>query len=42
MVLKTWRIAPGEANTWSMRVLGMKGSALLHHQIAAPMAVHAL
>jgi predicted dehydrogenase len=27
MVLKTWRIAPGEANTWSIRVLGMKGSA---------------
>jgi predicted dehydrogenase len=28
MVLKTWRIAPGEANTWSLRVLGMNGSAL--------------
>lgn len=28
MVLKTWRIAPGEANTWSLRVLGMTGSAL--------------
>jgi predicted dehydrogenase len=27
MVLKTWRIAPGEANTWSIRVLGMQGSA---------------
>lgn len=27
MVLKTWRIAPGEANTWSLRVLGMRGSA---------------
>lgn len=27
LVLKTWRIAPGEANTWSIRVLGMKGSA---------------
>lgn len=27
MVLKTWRIAPGEANTWSLKVLGMKGSA---------------
>ncbi len=27
MVLKTWRIAPGEANTWSIRVLGMRGSA---------------
>lgn len=28
LVLKTWRIAPGESNTWSIRVLGMKGSAL--------------
>ena len=27
LVLKTWRIAPGESNTWSIRVLGMKGSA---------------
>ena len=27
LVLKTWRIAPGEANTWSIKVLGMKGSA---------------
>ena len=27
LVLKTWRIAPGEANTWSIRVLGMDGSA---------------
>ena len=27
LVLKTWRIAPGEANTWSIRVLGMTGSA---------------
>lgn len=27
LVLKTWRIAPGESNTWSLRVLGMKGSA---------------
>lgn len=27
LVLKTWRIAPGESNTWSTRVLGMKGSA---------------
>lgn len=27
MSLKTWRIAPGEANSWSIRVLGMKGSA---------------
>jgi hypothetical protein len=26
MVLKTWRIAPGEANSWSLRVLGMHGS----------------
>lgn len=28
LVLKTWRIAPGDSNTWSLRVLGMKGSAL--------------
>ncbi|WP_330628297.1 Gfo/Idh/MocA family oxidoreductase [Thioclava sp. FTW29] len=27
LVLKTWRIAPGESNTWSLRVLGMEGSA---------------
>lgn len=27
MVLKTWRIAPGEANTWYIRVLGMRQSA---------------
>lgn len=27
MVLKTWRIAPGESNTWYIRVLGMKKSA---------------
>lgn len=27
LVLKTWRIAPGETNTWSLRVLGMTGSA---------------
>lgn len=27
LVLKTWRIAPGESNTWSLRVLGMTGSA---------------
>jgi len=27
MVLKTWRIAPGESNTWYLRVLGMKRSA---------------
>ncbi len=27
LVLKTWRIAPGEANTWSIKVLGMNGSA---------------
>ena len=27
MVLKTWRIAPGHSNTWSIRVLGTKRSA---------------
>lgn len=27
LVLKTWRIAPGHSNTWSIRVLGTKGSA---------------
>lgn len=27
MVLKTWRIAPGESNTWYIKVLGMKKSA---------------
>lgn len=27
MTLKTWRIAPGEANSWSIKVLGMQGSA---------------
>lgn len=27
LVLKTWRIAPGESNTWYIRVLGMKKSA---------------
>ncbi len=27
MVLKTWRIAPGESNTWYIRILGMKKSA---------------
>lgn len=27
LVLKTWRIAPGESNTWSLRVHGMQGSA---------------
>ena len=27
MTLKTWRIAPGEANSWSLKVLGMHGSA---------------
>ncbi|MFC7704527.1 Gfo/Idh/MocA family protein [Plastorhodobacter daqingensis] len=27
LVLKTWRISPGDSNTWSLRVLGMKGSA---------------
>ncbi len=26
MVLKTWRIAPGESNTWYIRILGMKKS----------------
>ena len=27
MVLKTWRIAPGHSNTWSIRILGTKKSA---------------
>ena len=27
MVLKTWRIAPGESNTWYLRILGMRKSA---------------
>ncbi len=27
LVLKTWRIAPGESNTWSIRILGTKKSA---------------
>ncbi|MEQ9637137.1 MAG: Gfo/Idh/MocA family oxidoreductase [Devosia marina] len=27
LVMKTWRIAPGESNTWSLRVLGTKKSA---------------
>jgi predicted dehydrogenase len=27
MVLKTWRIAPGHSNTWSIRILGTKRSA---------------
>ena len=27
MVLKTWRIAPGHSNTWSIRVMGTKKSA---------------
>lgn len=27
LVLKTWRIAPGESNTWSLRVLGTRKSA---------------
>lgn len=27
LVLKTWRIAPGHSNTWSIRILGTKGSA---------------
>jgi predicted dehydrogenase len=49
LVLKTWRIAPGEANTWSLRVLGMKGSAFfttksprqwqfMHYQNGGPQA----
>ena len=28
LVLKTWRIAPGESNTWSLRVLGTRQSAV--------------
>ncbi|NBB48002.1 Gfo/Idh/MocA family oxidoreductase [Rhizobium sp. CRIBSB] len=27
LVLKTWRIAPGESNTWYIRILGMRKSA---------------
>ena len=27
LVLKTWRVAPGHSNTWSIRVLGTRGSA---------------
>lgn len=27
LILKTWRIAPGESNTWYIRILGMKKSA---------------
>lgn len=27
LMLKTWRVAPGEANTWSIRVLGTRKSA---------------
>ncbi len=27
MVLKTWRISPGDSNSWSLRILGMKKSA---------------
>ena len=27
LVFKTWRIAPGESNTWYIRILGMKKSA---------------
>jgi len=27
LVLKTWRIAPGHSNTWSLRVLGTRGCA---------------
>lgn len=32
LVLKTWRIAPGHANTWSLRILGTKGSAAFSTQ----------
>lgn len=32
LVLKTWRIAPGHSNTWSLRVLGTKGSAYFSTQ----------
>jgi len=32
LVLKTWRIAPGHANTWSIRVLGTKKSAFFSTQ----------
>jgi predicted dehydrogenase len=32
LVLKTWRIAPGHSNTWSIRVLGTKKSAYFSSQ----------
>ncbi|MEM0949698.1 MAG: Gfo/Idh/MocA family oxidoreductase [Pseudomonadota bacterium] len=32
LVLKTWRIAPGHSNTWSIRVLGTKRSAYFSTQ----------
>lgn len=32
LVLKTWRIAPGHSNTWSIRVLGTKKSAIFSTQ----------
>ena len=28
LVLKTWRVAPGHSNTWSIRVLGTRRSAM--------------
>ncbi|MBV6659208.1 MAG: Gfo/Idh/MocA family oxidoreductase [Devosiaceae bacterium] len=32
LVLKTWRIAPGHSNTWSLRVLGTRKSAYFSTQ----------
>ncbi|MEM9637518.1 MAG: Gfo/Idh/MocA family oxidoreductase [Pseudomonadota bacterium] len=32
LVLKTWRIAPGHSNTWSLRVLGTRASAYFSTQ----------
>ena len=32
LVLKTWRIAPGHSNTWSIRVLGTRKSAYFSSQ----------
>ncbi len=32
LVLKTWRIAPGHSNTWSIRVLGTRNSAYFSTQ----------
>ncbi len=32
LVLKTWRIAPGHSNTWSLRVLGTRRSAYFSTQ----------